>query len=486
MGQQLSKDEMLYQQVNYGNVEGIKSLRRDGASLEWMDREGKTPLILACMRADFLPVVKTLIELGANVNAYRPGSHAGTPLHHAAKRGLDHTVRLLLSHGANALVMNDDCQTPLDMARAKGHSNVVRIIEGHIGLFYGWLRELYGPGFLEALAPQWVSRKIWVVVIPRDSRNPQNPKKFELAIYPGLQVAQPRTIIQLWKTNIEEVKFNQPDPVMVLFDKASKTRFKFLSANEGDKQQLLWFHNACRGMHQVIPPAAGNPGPAPTTNPEDLQLAMAISASIQLAMEERPPIVPTRPGSEASDMNGWGNSADNASHNGWGAPQGPSPPSKASSSSGLIEAPASSTYNGWGTPEAGPSADPIQHHQSSGSDVGTSTLNIPQGVSVIPSAPPIPDNSPDNGPIHYPSIDCSPIDLSMPAVEVQPVKSEIIEDGDASSLCVICLDAPKEVVCVPCGHVIGCMSCLNDIKAKKLGCPICRAKIDQIIKIFSV
>ncbi|XP_058101611.1 probable E3 ubiquitin-protein ligase XBOS34 isoform X2 [Magnolia sinica] len=428
MGQQLSKDEMLYQQVNYGNVEGIKSLRRDGASLEWMDREGKTPLILACMRADFLPVVKTLIELGANVNAYRPGSHAGTPLHHAAKRGLDHTVRLLLSHGANALVMNDDCQTPLDMARAKGHSNVVRIIE----------------------------------------------------------VAQPRTIIQLWKTNIEEVKFNQPDPVMVLFDKASKTRFKFLSANEGDKQQLLWFHNACRGMHQVIPPAAGNPGPAPTTNPEDLQLAMAISASIQLAMEERPPIVPTRPGSEASDMNGWGNSADNASHNGWGAPQGPSPPSKASSSSGLIEAPASSTYNGWGTPEAGPSADPIQHHQSSGSDVGTSTLNIPQGVSVIPSAPPIPDNSPDNGPIHYPSIDCSPIDLSMPAVEVQPVKSEIIEDGDASSLCVICLDAPKEVVCVPCGHVIGCMSCLNDIKAKKLGCPICRAKIDQIIKIFSV
>lgn len=34
MGQQQSKDELLYQQVNYGNIEGIKALRSDGAGLE--------------------------------------------------------------------------------------------------------------------------------------------------------------------------------------------------------------------------------------------------------------------------------------------------------------------------------------------------------------------------------------------------------------------------------------------------------------------
>lgn len=38
-----------------------------------MDREGKTPLILACMNAELYDVAKTLIELGSNVNAYRPG-----------------------------------------------------------------------------------------------------------------------------------------------------------------------------------------------------------------------------------------------------------------------------------------------------------------------------------------------------------------------------------------------------------------------------
>lgn len=41
--------------------------------MQWMDREGKTPLIVACMNPELYNVAKTLIELGANVNAYRPG-----------------------------------------------------------------------------------------------------------------------------------------------------------------------------------------------------------------------------------------------------------------------------------------------------------------------------------------------------------------------------------------------------------------------------
>lgn len=41
--------------------------------VQWMDKEGKTPLIVACLRHDLVPVAKALIDLGANVNAYRPG-----------------------------------------------------------------------------------------------------------------------------------------------------------------------------------------------------------------------------------------------------------------------------------------------------------------------------------------------------------------------------------------------------------------------------
>lgn len=41
------------------------------------------------------------------------------------------------------------------------------------------------------------------------------------------QVAQPRTVIQLWKADIKEVNFNQSDPTLVIIDKAS-SKFSML------------------------------------------------------------------------------------------------------------------------------------------------------------------------------------------------------------------------------------------------------------------
>ncbi|XP_058094562.1 putative E3 ubiquitin-protein ligase XBAT34 [Magnolia sinica] len=491
MGQQMSKDELLYELVRHGNVEGIKVIHRDGGGLEWLDRKGKTPLTVACTKPDLFNVAKTLIELGADVNAYRRRSHAGTPLHHAAKRGLEQTVKLLLSHGANALVMNKVDQTPLDVARAKRHLNIVRIIESHICLFSGWLRELNGLGFLEAFVPQCVSRKVWAVVIPRNSHNPTKPQKLVLAVYPSPQAqkeehvgrrsrgrrrrrrrienqaAQPHTVIQLWKANIEEPDFNQSDPSLVIIDKATKTGFKFLSANEGNKQQLEWFHNACIGMQQLNVPTPAIP--------EDTDFKMTFSSS-QSATEESLPSFP----SKTSHPNGLGKAMDNAALISL-VPLDELPTSKISGNGWLDEPPTSSTYNGWGVPEVvGPSENPDQHHQSqlSTPPITVSIQNNP------PPALPIPRERSDDGPILYPTVDSSPIDVSMPTVEMRPAPSKLKEDGDASASCVICLDAPKEAACVPCGHVVGCMSCLNDIKEKGWGCPLCRAKIDQVVKLY--
>ncbi|KAK8332247.1 hypothetical protein V6Z11_A10G128400 [Gossypium hirsutum] len=328
MGQQQSKDELLYNQVNYGNAEGIKSLFREGAGLEWMDREGKTPLILACLNPQLFDVAKTLIELGSNVNAYRPGRHGGTPLHHAAKRGLLNTVKLLLSHGANPLVMNDDCQTPLDIARVKGNVNVVRAIEDHICLFSGWMREFYGPGFIEMFVPQLLSRKVWVVVLPTGSRNNSKPFKLELAMYSTLQDAQPRTVIALWKANLEEPKLNQPDPSVAIVDNSSKTRIKLAPGNENDRQQLQWFCDACKGIPQARGPAFLHVSQPPTApaDAEDLELAMAINASIQSAIAETPSFE-LHTGNEAISSSSWGNSASTSAH---GSSVGPVevPPSK--------------------------------------------------------------------------------------------------------------------------------------------------------------
>ncbi|XVE81858.1 hypothetical protein DITRI_Ditri15bG0099900 [Diplodiscus trichospermus] len=473
MGQQQSKDELLYNQVNYGNVEGIKALCRDGARLEWIDREGKTPLILACLNPELFNVAKTLIELGANVNAYRPGRHAGTPLHHAAKRGLQNTVKLLLSRGANPLVINDDCQSPLDVARVKGNVNVVRAIEDHICLFSGWMREFYGPGFIEMFVPQLVSRKVWVVVLPTGSRNHTKPFKLELAIYSSLQDAQPRTVIALWKANLEGPKLNQPDPSVAILDNSSKTRIKLAPGNENDRQQLQWFCDACKGIPQATGPAFlrnSQPPAAPATAPldaEDLELAMAINASIQSVIAETPNF-DLHSGNEANASTSWTSTASTSSHMGSAAP--------------ITHAPSKASISEWTMIEAGSGSNSTEGNHNNNISVNPTTV---QTSDSVPSASPAMDEIVDDGPIQYPSIDATPIDMPSANVEKLPANGcQTKEDGGTS--CAICLDAPSEAVCVPCGHVAGCMSCLNEIKAKKWGCPVCRAKIEQVIKLYRV
>ncbi|CAL0316700.1 unnamed protein product [Lupinus luteus] len=460
MGQSQSKGELLYQQVSYGNVEGIKSLHREGAGLEWMDREGKTPLIVACMNLELYDVAKVLIELGANINAYRPGRNAGTPLHHAAKRGLESIVKLLLSHGANALVLNDDCQTALEVARAKGHTNVVRAFESHLCLFSGWLREFHGPGFLEVVAPQLVSRKVWVVVLPAGFRNLTRPYKLELVIYSTLQDARPRTIIALWKANLEEPNLRQSDPTVTIVatSTTTKTRIKLGPVSENDRQQLTWFSNACKGIPQVNPEFLRNDfATVPPTAPpaaEDPELAMAIHASLQHAINDRPPFPDAHQNFEASSSSG----VNNTSKHGFVGTESPI----TSESVNVHEA------------EQGGNNQHVQILENDNLSADHTT----GGLDFNPSAPPV------DGPIEYPSIDSSPIDISSPVVE-KLLKDEKNGDGN-SSTCVICLDAPAEGACIPCGHVAGCMSCLNEVKTKKWGCPVCRAKIDQVIKLYHV
>ncbi|GMI95918.1 XB3 ortholog 5 in Arabidopsis thaliana [Hibiscus trionum] len=476
MGQQQSKDELLYNQVNYGNIEGIKSLFHDGASLEWIDKEGRTPLMLACLNPSLFVVAQTLIELGANVNAYRPGRHGGTPLHHAAKRGLLTTVKLLLSHGANPLVMNDDCQTPLVVARVKGNVNVVRAIEEHICLFSGWMREFHGPGFIEMLVPQLVSRKVWVVVLPTGSRNHTMPLKLGMAIYSSLQDAQPRTAIPLWKANLEEPKPNQPDPSATIVDNSSKTRIKLAPGKEHDMQQLQWFCDACKGITQARIPAFlhnSEPPAAPATAPpdaEDLELAMAINASIQSAIAETSN-VDLHSGNEASTSAGWDSAASISDHTGSVSP--------------MAFTPSKASIGEWNLIEADSGSNSTEHTEIHNNDISAVHTTM-QTSDSVPSAPPAPaiDEIVEDGPIQYPSIDSTPVNISSSTGKSLPPSADQTKRDEGP--CAICLDAPSEAACVPCGHVAGCMSCLNEIKAKKWGCPVCRSDIQQVIKLYRV
>ena len=217
------------------------------------------------------------------------------------------------------------------------------------------------------------------------------------------------------------------------------------------------------------------------------EVAMAISASIESAAADQPAPLSSTQGSEPSSTNGWEMPVDSTRHNGWSLDGKPA--HSAASSSGWTDESKREEFNGWGLPpESSQIGNQTQHNKTQNNFpqvVQTSNNTNPVSASAAPSAPPIPDDL-AGGPVYYPPIDSSPVELSFPAAAAGTTSKTKVEEGDDSSSCVICWEAPVEGACIPCGHMAACMTCLNEIKAKKGFCPVCRAKILQVVKIYAV
>ena len=53
------------------------------------------------------------------------------------------------------------------------------------------------------------------------------------------------------------------------------------------------------------------------------------------------------------------------------------------------------------------------------------------------------------------------------------------------TVCVLCLDAPKDHIITPCGHQCVCGACAEMLKrVKSPTCPICREPIAATFKVF--
>ncbi|XP_039975374.1 ankyrin repeat and SOCS box protein 16 isoform X2 [Xiphias gladius] len=97
-----------------GHAACVGLLLSQGADPELLAADGSAPLHL-CTSAQSFQCAELLLEGGAEVNVRMRESRL-TPLHMAARRGLEKHVELFLSHGADVLATNQEGETPLNAA----------------------------------------------------------------------------------------------------------------------------------------------------------------------------------------------------------------------------------------------------------------------------------------------------------------------------------------------------------------------------------
>ena len=111
-----------------GHAEVAQLLLNHEAEIERAREDGWTPLLVACEKGH-VDAARVLLEMGAEVD--RAEKDGFTPLYFACYHGHVDAVRLLLDNGAK-VDRATNWGTPLSIARDKGHSSIVELIEDHM------------------------------------------------------------------------------------------------------------------------------------------------------------------------------------------------------------------------------------------------------------------------------------------------------------------------------------------------------------------
>jgi ankyrin repeat protein len=125
-------DSQLMDAVIRGDLAAVEGIIGNGADLETIDSEGKTPLMNAVYYKH--PELTTfLIEKGADVNAKEP--NGWTPLMFASMGGNSEIAKILIDGGADVNTKTHDGETPLQRAQkldqlgmGSGYAKIVSLL----------------------------------------------------------------------------------------------------------------------------------------------------------------------------------------------------------------------------------------------------------------------------------------------------------------------------------------------------------------------
>lgn len=120
-----SLTDKLCQYSACGKLEELLNLLQTGADVNGLNKFQRTALQVA--KLGNTDIFKALLEAGANPNA-RDRILMLTVTHDAAREGFLETVRVLVDHGADVNLADENGNLPLHLAAKEGHLEVVKLL----------------------------------------------------------------------------------------------------------------------------------------------------------------------------------------------------------------------------------------------------------------------------------------------------------------------------------------------------------------------
>ncbi|SFF16464.1 hypothetical protein SAMN05216378_5218 [Paenibacillus catalpae] len=138
----------LLQAAESGQVEKVRQLLKDGASLNVQDARGRTPVMIATYNKDF-KTAKALIEAGADVNIR--DNRLNSPFLYAGAEGYLDILKLTIDAGADPKITNRYGGVALIPASEHGYVEVVRELLERTEIDVNHVNNLGWTALLEAI-----------------------------------------------------------------------------------------------------------------------------------------------------------------------------------------------------------------------------------------------------------------------------------------------------------------------------------------------
>lgn len=384
--------------------------------------KGSTPLMAAARHRHGAETVRALLEYGANMDLAERSKRSNTVLHTAAYCGHVTTIEYLLRAGADAFVLNRRGHTALDVAWLRHQKEAAMVFTVHTFVYSGWLMINH-----VSRLPFW--KRYWCVLLASNNER----SAVDMLLFRSPSDLWPKTVLMIEGTPSIQQPDNQPNREPSSSPAVNRPMTPEMASHALVQALSTWTVKPFRFdldrpvMVQKL--RRHRFSRDPHTRHGFIQTReILFAAESDKSRLEWMRVLPTCQVSSTS---------------------------LASMSSNPIAT-------------AGSFSDHL--HQS------LELLDAREARS-DPSAPLY------NSMIYSEDV----IAYSMTAEQsLAATKSQELEPPFRAD-CVICMDAPRDTVCVPCGHIAGCHACLCSI-TQAVGsapcCPICRAHVEAVVKVF--